>query len=64
VRRADPRVLKGSFRCRQVGTIGYDAVIVCTSNEKQEKYWQKRLESTRGKAAREGALVLAVPTHF
>ena len=45
---------------KMVGTVGYDAVIVCTSNPAQEAYWQKRLEATRGKAAREGALILAV----
>ena len=45
---------------QMVGTVGYDAVIVCTSNPAQEAYWQKRLEATRGKAAKEGALILAV----
>uniref|UniRef100_A0A7S4GK83 Uncharacterized protein n=1 Tax=Eutreptiella gymnastica TaxID=73025 RepID=A0A7S4GK83_9EUGL len=42
------------------GTTGYDAVIVCTSNIGQEKYWQGRLEATLGQAAKEGALILAV----
>jgi len=45
---------------QMIGTVGYDAVIVCTSNIAQEKYWQKRLEATRGQAAREGAVILAV----
>ena len=42
------------------GSVGFDAVIICTSNIAQEKYWQARLEKTAGKTAREGALVLAV----
>ena len=45
---------------QMVGTVGYDAVIVCTSNPAQEAYWQKRLEATRGQAAKGGALILAV----
>ena len=42
------------------GSVGFDAVIVCTSNLGQENFWQARLEATRGQAAREGALILAV----
>lgn len=42
---------------QMVGTVGYDAVIVCTSNPAQEAYWQRRLEATRGQACpRSGAL--------
>jgi hypothetical protein len=52
-------VLMGAIT-QMVGTVGYDAVIVCTSNPAQEAYWQKRLSATRGQAAREGALILAV----
>ena len=42
------------------GTVGYDAVIICTSNPAQERFWQIRLEKTRGQSARQGALILAV----
>mmetsp|Transcript_9249 Transcript_9249/g.12526 ORF Transcript_9249/g.12526 Transcript_9249/m.12526 type:complete len:555 (-) Transcript_9249:322-1986(-) len=42
------------------GSVGYDAVIVCTSTIQQEKFWQSRLQATRGQAAREGAIILAV----
>lgn len=42
------------------GSVGYDAVIICTSNPAQEKFWQARLEKTRGQSARQGALILAV----
>ena len=52
-------VLLGAI-AQMVGTVGYDAVIVCTSNVAQEEYWQARLEATRGQAAKEGALILAV----
>ena len=41
-------------------TVGYDAVIVCTSNAAQEAYWQERLEATAGQAAKKGAVILAV----
>jgi len=52
-------VLMGAI-AQMVGTVGYDAVIVCTSNPAQEAFWQQRLEATRGQAAKEGALILAV----
>lgn len=39
---------------------GFDCVIVCTSNLAQENYWQERLESTRGQAAKEDALIVVV----
>ena len=39
---------------------GFDCVIVCTSNLAQERYWQERLECTRGQAAKADALILAV----
>eukprot|EP00667_Euglena_gracilis_P007782 EG_transcript_7866 len=42
------------------GSVGWDAVIVCTSNQGQEDFWQTRLEATQGHAARAGALILAV----
>ena len=42
------------------GQEGFDAVIICTSQVAQAKYWQTRLESTRGQACKKGALVLAV----
>ncbi len=42
------------------GTIGYDAVIICTSNPAQENFWQSRLEKSRGQAARQGSVVVAV----
>ena len=56
---ATKKVLMNAI-AQMVGTVGYDAVIVCTSNPAQEAYWQKRLEATRGQAAKEGALILAV----
>ena len=40
--------------------IGYDAVIVCTSNAAQESYWQTRLEHTRGQAAKRAAVIVCV----
>ena len=52
-------VLLGAIT-QMVGTVGYDAVIVCTSNVAQEEYWQARLQATLGQAAKEGALILAV----
>eukprot|EP00282_Hemiselmis_andersenii_P035421 CAMPEP_0169442256 /NCGR_PEP_ID=MMETSP1042-20121227/8730_1 /TAXON_ID=464988 /ORGANISM="Hemiselmis andersenii, Strain CCMP1180" /LENGTH=522 /DNA_ID=CAMNT_0009553415 /DNA_START=109 /DNA_END=1677 /DNA_ORIENTATION=- len=42
------------------GSVGFDAIIVCTSNIAQENYWQQRLTKTTGKTARDGALILAV----
>lgn len=42
------------------GSVGYDAVIVCTSTPQQESFWQARLEATRGQAAVPSAVVLAV----
>lgn len=42
------------------GSVGYDAIIICTSNLAQEEYWQKRLEATKGRTARAGAVILAV----
>ena len=39
---------------------GFDAVVVCTSNAAQEAYWQRRLELTRGQAAKEGATIVCV----
>jgi len=42
------------------GSVGYDAVIVCTSNSAQETYWQARLEATRGQAAKSGATIVCV----
>jgi phosphomannomutase len=39
---------------------GMDVVIVSTTSRRDEKYWQTRLESTRGEVCRETALVLAV----
>jgi hypothetical protein len=52
-------ILLDAIKCMD-GSVGFDAVVVCTSNLAQENYWQKRLEATRGKAAREGALILSV----
>ena len=42
------------------GSLGFDAVVVCTSNAAQEAYWQERLERTRGQAAKKGAVIVAV----
>jgi len=39
---------------------GFDAVVVCTSNVAQERYWQTRLQATAGQAAKSGAIVVAV----
>lgn len=41
-------------------TRGFDAVVVCTSNAAQEEYWQRRLEATRGQAAKSGATIVCV----
>jgi len=40
--------------------VGYDAIIVCTSNAAQEAYWQTRLERTRGQAAKRSAVIVCV----
>jgi len=42
------------------GSQGFDVIIVCTSQEAQATYWQKRLETTRGQAAKKDAIILAV----
>ena len=42
------------------GKFGFDCVVVCTSNVAQEHCWQKRLESTRGQAAKEDAIIIVV----
>ena len=40
---------------------GFDAVVVCTSNVAQERYWQTRLPGDRGPGRRKsGAIVVAV----
>lgn len=39
---------------------GYDVVIVCCSNQSQEDYWQRRLESVRGQVMPLSTVVLAV----
>ena len=41
--------------------VGYDVIIVCTNNEKQCDYWQKRLDSVKGTGIlRADCVVLAV----
>ena len=42
------------------GSLGFDVVVVCTSNAAQEQYWQERLEATRGQAAKKDAVIVAV----
>lgn len=42
------------------GSQGFDAVVVCTSNDAQEQFWQERLEATRGQAAKKSAIIVAV----
>ena len=42
------------------GGLGFDVVVVCTSNAAQEGYWQERLEATRGQAAKKDAVIVAV----
>ena len=42
------------------GSLGFDVVVVCTSNAAQEGYWQERLEATRGQAAKKDAVIVAV----
>merc|ERR1719223_1457758 len=39
---------------------GYDVVIVCCSNQSQEDYWQRRLESVRGQVMPLSTVVVAV----
>mmetsp|Transcript_50359 Transcript_50359/g.129708 ORF Transcript_50359/g.129708 Transcript_50359/m.129708 type:complete len:535 (-) Transcript_50359:386-1990(-) len=39
---------------------GYDIVIVCTSNESQEEYWQSRLEHGKGQIIPKNAAIVAV----
>ena len=39
---------------------GYDVVIVCCSNQSQEDYWQRRLETVRGQVMPLDSVVLAV----
>lgn len=43
---------------------GLDIVIVSTTNEDQEQYWQRRLEAGRGSVCRQDALVLVVTEHW
>ena len=40
--------------------VGFDVVIVCTSNASLAEYWQERLEASRGEIIRSDAIVLAV----
>jgi|GEM_PF-603190 len=39
---------------------GMDVVIVSTSSERDEQYWQKRLDATRGQICKKTAITLAV----
>ena len=55
----DEAVLKRALEGMD-GSVGFDAIIVCTSNPAQERFWQSRLDKTRGQAAVKGATILAV----
>ena len=42
------------------GLESFDVIIVCTSTEKQAKYWEGRLNGGKGSVVSDGCTILAV----